>query len=49
MDIGIIQYCVAGDISFLASEDVKKNPILGRLLMAAEGLFCPRGGNEEQK
>ena len=37
------------DVSFLAKIEVKSIPFVGSGVIAAEGLFCPRGGTPEAK
>lgn len=45
----VFEWALSGNISFLAADFVEKIPIVGFLVKASDGLFCPRGGSTEAK
>lgn len=42
-------WALHGDIAFLAGDFVKNIPLVGYIVSATEGIFCPRGGTTEAK
>jgi lysophosphatidylcholine acyltransferase/lyso-PAF acetyltransferase len=48
-DVFVMIVTLLADVSFLASIHVKTIPFVGHGVLAAEGLFCPRGGTPEAR
>jgi len=48
-DIACLEYCLDGDVSFLAADFAEKVPVIGYLVKTSEGLFVSRGGSKEAK
>ena len=45
-DVPALLYTLSGNCAFLAADYVEQTPLIGTLVKAMDGLFCPRGGSD---